>query len=238
MNLKNACLLALSLFLVIQAPRIHRATLRSYVGSKVVRVVDKSGRHGGTGFYVQAPSGLSYILTNSHVCDLQDKGIVHIVDHDGAPMVPHKVLEDSDTSDLCLIEGDGRSGLGIGSETMGEIVYLIGHPKLQPLTMGSGELVGQDIMQVFDHFEPTKDSCNKPKHRRVKIDMLFLPMEACIISINSYLSNIVALPGSSGSPLVNYRGQLVGVLYAGDAEGGNWGIFVTLDDINEFLENR
>lgn len=232
--------LLLSALIAFQIPSVHRRLLRSYTAGKVVKITEVSGRAGGTGFYVKASSGTTYILTNSHVCHLAVDGVVYVSNDQDGSRIPHAIVEDADFTDLCLIDAGltHPRGISLGVETMDELVYLIGHPKLQPITMGSGELVGEGVVEVLDHINPTDADCNKPKQKRITVTMLFFPMDVCMMSISSYISNIVALPGSSGSPLVNWRGQLVGVLYAGDSEGGNWGVFITLKDITQFLEKR
>lgn len=204
------------------------------VSSAVVRITDETGEHGGTGFHVKAASGKSYIVTNAHVCELRNKKQFIYVGRNPDRVVKRKVLEVSKVSDLCLIESLKDMGsLSVASSVnFGEIVAVVGHPSLMGVTMTRGELIDESEVLVYDHDLDLEDEndCKLPKNEIV--DNGFFG-QACMISISAYRSNVVLQPGNSGSPLINFYGNVVGVAFAGGRNG--WGIFVTLEDINKFL---
>lgn len=221
-------------------PRIHYSILRNYVEKHVVMITTADGKHGGTGAHVETPSGKIVVLTNAHVCEgvVDKNNNVWLKNADSFEQ--HKVLEISDKTDLCVVEPILDTGLKIAKEeSFKSIVYVVGHPELMPTTLSPGELIGQAFVDVFDHvIETDADKCDLPKQRAVvALDQFGFPVNLCVLHIKSNLSNVIILPGNSGSPLVNYRGQLIGVAYAGSIRS-NWGIFVVLDDVKAFLKNR
>ena len=236
--LKHLLSLVLVVGLVIKLPEVHYNYIRNSVGNKVVSITNASGSSGGTGFHVNSPSGKTYILTNSHVCShVQVNGLVLVHDAEGNSL-PRRVLLDSDFTDLCVVEAmPGASGLSLGTApNAGEIVAVVGHPELMPLTMTRGEIIGEQELLVMDHvIESEDDKCDLPKNIIKEVNVFIFSFKACCVKINAYLSNVTILPGSSGSPVINFYGNIVGVAFAGDNDS-NWGSFVTLPDIQKMLK--
>lgn len=252
--------LAISLplvYLALKVPELHGQYLRAVVGSKVYKIVGKLDGGGGTGFAVEAPSGTSYILTNSHVCEhaMEQHGNneVLVVSPDGTSM-PRRVLESSNFTDLCLIEGlPGVSGLKVGSApNMGEIAAVVGHPRLRPMSLSRGEIVGSTDVELFDFVmkgnDPFLDAmfgardgkCNLPKQAVKEIDIYAFDGEpvgkikVCVIVIKSaYMSTIVVHGGNSGSPMVDFWGNVKAVVFAND--NTTWGYMVSNEDLKRFL---
>lgn len=217
-------------------PRYHEAWLRSYVGEKVVKLYGVRG--GGTGVHIETPKGETYILSNAHVCALGAAlgGYLHVENEDGS-RTPRAIIKESIYTDLCLIEPmPGVKGLKLGSSTPeGTEVSVIGHPKLMPLTRSKGELIGMKIVDIISHIiAGPEDKCEDPKYRKDRMQYLFWEVDVCILSVPAYLSNIVILPGNSGSPLVNDWGQLIGLAFAADNDV-HWGLFIPLEEIQKFI---
>lgn len=235
--LKLAGILGLCSLIAFNVPRLHRGYLINKVGSRVVKITNQDGNHGGTGFYVKAPSNNTVILTNAHVCGVAKDGIVYVQDESMDRAIPKKVLEQSGVTDLCVIEGDNsKSGLTLGSKPqMQERIYIIGHPRLLPNTLSEGDIITQMEIEVLDHvIEDSKDKCDLPKNTRKKVRMWIFEFEACLVHLQAYATNAIVQPGNSGSPVVNKYGNLVGVLFAGDS--ANWGYTVIYEDIINFLQ--
>lgn len=197
-------------------------------------------RGGGTGVHVKGPNGDTFILTNSHVCGIgKEQGYLEVDFGDGTKLA-RAIIKDSIYTDLCLVEPvPGIEGLSFGgTEGLGSTVFAIGHPLLEPLTLTKGELTGSSFVDVLDHFinsNDPKDICSLPKNRKMMVNMFFFMQEACLIHVEAYLSNVTILPGNSGSPLVNWRGQVIGLAFAGNSES-HWGLFIPLKEIQIFLQ--
>ena len=248
--LKRACRYGLAIaavisagYLIMNADQLQRDYLRATVGSKVVRIVrlDEKGdvRGGGTGFLVKAPSGTSYILTNSHVCAMAVAGEL-IVEMPGGNLLSRRVVQDSDWTDLCLVEGlPGQEGLELaGSYDVGEMVAAVGHPHLMPLTISKGEIVSHTettYLSGIIGFGKEEKDCQRKYNKIEDLDTFFGPIRVCTVTVKSLQTTIVGLPGNSGSPIVNAYGHLVGVLFAGDNDV-HWSMIVPLEDINKFLK--
>lgn len=164
---------------------------------------------------------------------------VWVTDNIQSRPIPRHVIERSDATDLCLVEPlTDKAGLAIGNYiSIGHTYHVLGHPHLLPLAMTSGEILGEKVLEVLDHVmtgDPA-DTCSLPKNKVISGSFFGFPMSFCVVSINSYLSNITILPGNSGSPLFDNSGVLRGLVYAGDNDS-HWGIFITIKDINDFLE--
>lgn len=239
------------LFLVsAKGPEIHGYLIRSKVGSKTYTVRNTKNGGGGTGFAMKGASGESYIVTNDHVCEIsKDKTTMLVIDDEGNAL-RRNILYRSEYSDLCLLEGiPGVEGLKLGSRpSIGQIVAVVGHPALRPVTLSRGEIIGtQDIsiiaaligeksvpMTIFGFPIYTKEECSLAKQKIVTVETMFGPLAICVnITKGAYLSNALIQGGSSGSPVVNFWGNVIGVAFAGDDYG--WGVFVSYDDLKELL---
>lgn len=223
----------------IYGPEIHRSLIRKYVGDKVVMI--KKGRSGGTGFYVEAPSGLSYILTNRHVCDLSKDGYLDVISFGKWERKARQIIKVHDQHDLCLVDGGlQRSGLDLSSNVrIGEEIGLVGHPKLQPLTVSRGELIGYRYIQIVTKYNVKPSECLYGKIKKVEggFAALLGIKNYCIETLYSGQITAYSRGGSSGSPVVNFYGNLVGVLFAGNRTDQFESFIVPLTEIKEFLQD-
>jgi len=248
---------------VLKAPELHNKFLQSKVGSKVYYIRDQTGGGGGTGFAIKAPSGESYIMTNSHVCGVSHDGQTVLVEDSDDNSMRRRIIANDPNSDLCLIESlPGITGLSVASHTptIGDTLYVVGHPYLQPTHIAVGEMTGtQDITVALGFISivdpqtgeekliPHDDggileaNCHENKHRIISQEMIVIfftvKVKMCVESIeDAYTTAVVIYPGNSGSPTVNAWGQVEGVAFAGDGST-NWGSIVSLHDVKAFLKN-
>lgn len=242
-------------YVATRSPELHSAYLRNKVGSKVYMIKGVRNGGGGTGFELKAPSGISYIITNSHVCDhvkelSEDKHSVLVGDDDGEYM-SRKIIAISDETDLCLIESlPGVQGLSVGSEPeVGDRLTVVGHPKLRPLTLASGEMIGSEDVNILDFVLPTGNplldlflpikadgTCDKPKNEMKEFtgpDGIVI--KACfVVTHDAHMTSITIFPGNSGSPVVDYWGKVVGVAFAASSDD-NQGEIISLHDLTDFI---
>ena len=104
----------------------------------------------GTGFYIKAQSGLTYILTNHHVCNLSENDTIFVLEEGKRP-VKKRIIERFLKADLCLIEAPiNREGLALAKSYLkDERVFVLGFPSFMPLTFSSGSLIGNDELGEF-----------------------------------------------------------------------------------------
>ncbi len=249
-------------YLAARAPEIHSSLIRAKVGEKTYTIRGGLNTGGGTGFSIKGKSGITYIVSNAHVCEVTPDGYHVLVSSDDGRHMWRRILEISDKSDLCIIEGiPGVEGLSLGSEpSIGQIVASVGHPSLMPITLSRGEIIAPEDIHIlkgvildpnnpedvkasqFVHpdYRLTPDQCTAPKNKIVTetVDMFFfkLKVKLCLdVTKGAYLTNILIQPGNSGSPVVDFWGNVVGVVFAADSY--NWGIVVSNKDLRDLLSN-
>lgn len=243
------------------SPFIYRKMLRSYASQKTVQIElhdEKVGlKGGGTGFYVKADSGKTYIMSNRHICDIESNEFLKIRDSRNKLKDAH-VIEISKESDLCLIEPVEKiEGFDIAKSIgNGDTIYYIGHPRLQPITMVSGEAVGYRKISVFAGIVSNKkDELKCTANVDMAIEKITVPglspfqiklkmkdpnpstLKVCIQTNKALFTTFQIYPGASGSPIIDAFGRLVSVVYAGPGDGG-WGWGVPLTQVKKFLKGR
>lgn len=234
---KGLALLAGLLYLGANAPQWHLNWLESSVGKVVVKVVrDDQAISGGTGFHVKAKSGKTYILTNAHVCAVSEDGkeaLIQIPKTDR--FVKKKIIEVYKKHDLCLIEAlEGYIGADLASSVEpGDNVRALGHPRLRPMRGALGEYLGDsDIQVVTAQLVYPEDALKCEQEGGQVMDWMF--MSFCVKKYTAMETTVTIFSGSSGSPLVNFWGNVVGVIFAGDNKT-NYGFAVHLDYVKDFL---
>lgn len=228
-------LVALSVYtlFIFRAEDIHRSFIRKYVGSRVYQLRIPGG--GGTGFAVKAPSGKTYILTNDHICSPAKNSFVFI--KFGMFNLRSEIVARSPKTDLCLVTAPlYEVGLDLASELpdLGDPVVAVGHPALDLLTVSNkGEIISVIDTVLSSEAENEKEcDLTNPKFRLVERE----GTKYCILHVPSaYSTSVLVKSGNSGSPLVNFYGEVVGVVAGMDRY--NWALAVSLDDIKEFLED-
>ncbi|MGZ4437859.1 MAG: S1C family serine protease [Nocardioidaceae bacterium] len=173
-----------------------------------VQVLANGGADGGAGGgatgsgFVLDTKG--HVITNNHVvADATGAGELEVVDqngrHHGATIVGR-----SPVYDIAVLEVDGGNALrpvAIGSSRtmrVGETVVAIGSP------LGLSSTVTSGIVSALDR-PVTTGSANQSSY------------------INAVQTDAAINPGNSGGPLVNLRGQVVGVNSAIATTGGTLG---------------
>ena len=166
---------------------------------------DEPRKGTGTGFLIDSNG---YILTNHHVVDGAERIMVRLTD--GRSLRARPVGSDPDT-DIALIKVDGASrfvyaALG-DSDTLrvGEWVCAIGNPLAYEHTVTVG-VVSFIGRKLFDH------------------------------SLDRYIQTDAAINfGNSGGPLINSRGEVIGINAAISSRASNIGFAVPINQAREIL---
>jgi len=233
-HLVRIIVLGLCLFtLILTVPKIHQKYLISKVGLAVVTITPpKGGRRGGTGFHIATSKG-PRIITNRHVCDSTDReGQVEVFTNDGRSFT-RRILGRSLVTDLCMIEAlEGYPVLKLGSKPKRyDTITIIGHPLLERLTPSSGIILSREIINL-QVSRPIENCVGPNYHLKFR---WFFPI--CIQEYDSYATNVKIYPGNSGSPTLNFWGNVVAVAFAASSLTYN-GYLIPFTYLKDFVNYR
>lgn len=218
------------------------ADLLSQTSPYVVQMFRVDGRALGSGSHIQAPSGTVYLLTNRHVCQASgEPQTVFAADKYSSRPIARRIIEIYWEHDLCLVEAlPGRSGLTISDSEITEyqMVYSVGHPLGLSQNYSSGFLKDKSPIKVVVSMLMDRETCQSFGDGFAIADQNGNPtiedIGICYFEKPAYNLSVFAYPGSSGSALLNTKGELVGVIYAGNSFT-NWGSAVPLEYVKDFL---
>ncbi len=219
---------AAGLFLALRAPQVQNRWLRLYVGSRVAMITGERG--GGSGFLLEAPSGRNVYITNAHVCATSRTNVIRV---NGEPA---RILKRDRASDLCAIQAtEGAPSFGLNlretGASNGEIIYVVGHPRLDPTTVTSGEYVGVGEIGVAVGMAQDEETCKRNGLQAAETMFGYL----CYSMHTAGITTVSILGGNSGSLVVDYRGRVLGVMFAADPSD-NRGYMIRHDDLKTFVE--
>ncbi len=192
-------------------PPGNLADLADWVQQSVVRVLREDG--GGSGFVI---AGTTQIVTNAHVVGDSSEVEVHL---DTGDVVTGAVLARSPTSDLAVVTVPGPlpeaiKGVQLGewdAVRQGQPVFSMGFPKLlagEP-TLSKGIVSATDRIANWGDFHGVRA----------------LQHDAQIAG------------GSSGSPVFDMRGRVIGVNAAGRADAEYISLAVPIDEVQALLKS-
>lgn len=192
--------------------------------------------NGGTGAVVYGKSGKKYILTNWHICVLSNYHVTELEAkfEDGQKVSGHIVYTSLD-SDLCaalLRDSADLPALSLARSVKNVEVASRGYPA-GVLTESHGILKGK-VAWSYEVYPDVVGPC--PKASTITYDLRG-NVKSCTVRWVSTLTNLYSKPGSSGSPVVDDSGFLVGVI---SSEGGGEGVFaggmVPFEDVKAFMD--
>lgn len=209
---------------------------RSPEWSRTRSIMLKSPNGQCSGVQVRAPSGHDYILTAAHCRALEIAGSIYVTTEDGKSSYQKIIAEDAN-SDLLLLEGvPNLPGVVIARGYFkGEQVKTYTHGSGMPTYETEGVLIGTKIIQVMlDPILSAQDEAKCSSMPKYKVQNLSqYNLKACILDHEEMYTTALIVPGSSGGMVLNYAGDLVGIVSATD---GHFGALVTLTDIQAFTK--
>ena len=149
------------LFLALALPVAHKTYIKNSVATETIMIRSGNGKvsWGGTGFYVKAPSGKVYLMSNAHVCGKAPGKLIHV--KRGERLVPRRIIDVDRSRDLCLVEAlADQSGVSLsGGFADGDNIHVVGHPYLKPLKYVNGEVIGHQPITLRTGINVTKAQC-------------------------------------------------------------------------------
>lgn len=189
----------------------------------------------GTGFIVKAKSGRFFMVTNFHVCTNEHgmQPLVHGSTFDGQSFVG-RIAAMSPDADLCAVsisQEDAKSrALELGTSfNYDGVTYTRGYPH-GVVGEFKGIFAGKFVWYIN---YPIEEVGVCPGHF-TKIFDTYGKLISCTKQFTSLRTTHFALPGSSGSPVVNEQGQLVAVLHAGGPDGAG---LIPFEAVKVFLDS-
>lgn len=237
--IKLAAVAGICYVIVVDGPQVYGMHVRRTVGNSVVLIVVPEGKMvvTGTGFHVRAPNGKTVLISNRHVCAHSADGTIMAFGEKMGQPVKLKILKLSTDSDLCMAEAvAGYDPLPIGSSlAVGDRVITAGHPESLPLTIAYGQVVGaiEGGAQRSATPQEVKDKKCRWKDSKFLDDPEEPGQKICVETARTVVTTAQVEHGSSGSPLLNRYGQVVGVVMSSMAL--NYSGAVPLSQLKRFL---
>lgn len=213
-----------------------------YLRNRIVKLINASGSS-CTGVEVRTPKKAVYTLTAGHCRVLLDGNKQMLaIDEQGHKTIVSFVAEDT-KSDLLLLTAIGTKFVTIGdSVSAHEQVKAITHGHGLAAFRSDGEMIQPEVVTFEEEDIATdadlKDCMDRAPKTIVYQDVNFFTgvnHDICLIQTTEMIATTLILPGSSGGPLFNMKGEVVGIASAGTPEDP-FGRFVQLHDIKEFLK--
>lgn len=217
-----------------RSPKIPK-TNTEYANATVM-VVNTAMNSGGTGVILDSHPGVSHVLTNKHVCQLIQTG-GRIVTDDGET---HSIdsFRVYKKHDLCLLETLSDLGVNIRVAEQAPQVYessvIVGHPSLLPTIFSTGHFSQRRAIEVMVDIQKCDGKETSDEDR---MTCIFLGGKPVVRTFQSQVTSALIMPGSSGSPVYNEKGELAALVFAG-SQGLSYGFLVPWEYIHDFLRHK
>lgn len=204
--------------------------LNSEPQNSIVKVLNPNNPgNGGTGFVIRNKEGKRVIITNEHVCAVNNANTMVIETRSGRSYIKN-ILNINYQRDLCVIEGVDLPALNLSdtSPIPYNLLTVYGNPFLNPTQPSKGVFVGNTLASILKPL-------NKDGHCESGgqyVETMFFT--ACVMQYELSMTTVPIYPGSSGSPVLNESNQVVGVMNAGD-NISHYGLYIPLQYLREAL---
>lgn len=174
------------------------------------------GNSGGSGVILSSSESMSYILTNSHVCQVIKNG--GKVTAPGGTYTVTAYLP-SAIHDLCLVYVSGNLHASAKLAQQAPDLYngeasISGHPELLPNVITKGHYSGRMVIDVLMGMRP----CSEKEAQADPLTCIFFGGYPIIKTYESNLVTATIMAGSSGSGVFNSKGELTNLAFAGSGD--------------------
>jgi S1-C subfamily serine protease len=161
-----------------------------------------------------------------------------VISDDGLVLTNAHVIEDAQTITVIFTDGSKQEAEIIGSLTQDDIalVQVSETSDLAPATLGSSEAVqvGDEVLAIGNAL----DLGGEPSVTRGIVSAKDRSIHDAGISLENLIQTDAAInPGNSGGPLVNARGEVVGINTAIIPDAQNIGFSIAIDSIKPLIED-
>jgi len=215
----------------------HREVTASdeYIRNRVVKLFSPQGSC--TGVEVLAPSNKNYILSAGHCSELADSNHTISAKTEKGKIYKTKILQVDAEHDLMLLAPvDDNSIVVAKSDFIHQHVHTLTHGKGYPTYRTDGELLETKVLRFIvypidsaEDLERCVSATNQVPEFNDDKGLV------CVTTLTSMMSTAEILPGSSGGPVLDSWGHLVGIVSNTD---GVISGFVPIEDIIIFLASR
>jgi S1-C subfamily serine protease len=199
-----------------------------------VRILNLAQTSGGTGSILKSFANASHILTNKHICRLIEPG--GVVDYRGQQfLITH--YKKFEQHDLCIVRVavNLEKNLAVSATLVkpSDTAIVSGHPNLLPHIATIGHLSERTDIELLSGIKPCTE---KDLQENLQICMWFGGMPV-IAKLNAQLISNLIKPGNSGSAVFNKKGEIIGVVFAGNSRDFSYGYIVPQIYVLFFLQN-
>lgn len=189
----------------------------------------------GNGFFLERPGKETYFITNWHVCAASTNHLVQ-VGVIGQTLEPGIVVRVSPKQDLCAIRTFNKPGLRMAhlSAVKGDLVKHAAYDS-RTLRASTGKIT-ETLVADLPYPYRAGGYCEPGYRYQTRIEADSVTIHECINRLTLTDTDIVGVHGMSGSPLVNIRGEVVGVVVGTNGNPGP--IFILpLFTLSSFMES-
>jgi putative serine protease PepD len=161
-----------------------------------------------------------------------------VISDDGLVLTNAHVIEGAQTITVIFTDGSKDEAEIVGSLTQDDIalVKVSGSSGLKPATLGSSDavVVGDEVLAIGNAL----DLGGEPSVTRGIVSAKNRSIHDSGISLDNLIQTDAAInPGNSGGPLVNARGEVVGINTAIIPDAQNIGFSIAIDSIKPLIED-
>jgi len=222
--------------LSVSSAKLDPISIAERSEDKVYRV-EINGQFVGSAFAMEI-GGEPTLVTAGHICDVfKIKQVVPLgksaVNSDGVGFTLSE-FKLSGKGDLCIMDklpSDAPAFKLSQDKQAREEAWVVGFPAGRALSVTSGMIVGKGKVEI--PMQKSKEDCKGEVFSWKTIETIFGDVEACVFSGVSTDTTIGVAPGSSGSPMINAKGEVTGVVSYLDTRTPGFGSMVPLEVIQE-----
>jgi serine protease Do len=186
-----------------------------YVLENKIKLVSEEKNLEATGFGFLTKYNDAFILTNKHVCSMQDKAGYVLTLYDGQKVKANFVRVDT-FADICLLHANvSITSLKLARKdaSRGDRIIVIGSPDGVYPVIVDGMVSGYYDMTMQDNED----------------------YGAFEVHFRSQVISAPIYPGSSGSPVFNVDGEVVGIIFAVKVDKEHITFMVPINEVLRFL---